>query len=87
VKLAALLLAGAVLAFALDRLALWMEGRGWIYYRRRKPSSSALGNAFLQVQSLLRPETRHILEERRQDEEEPAESGDPPETGAFRVDG
>ncbi len=65
--------------FALDRFALWMESRGWIYYRRRKPSTSTLGNAFLQVQSLLEPEKRTLLEVRREEQVEEDESGEPPE--------
>jgi hypothetical protein len=76
----ALCTAAAILAlFALDRLALWMESRGWIYYRRRKPQSSALGNAFLQVQALIEPDTKHLLEARQEDVCEADESGDPPD--------
>jgi len=29
--------------FALDRLFLWMEAKGWIYWRKKKSSSSAGG--------------------------------------------
>lgn len=72
----------AAALLALDRLALWMEGRGWIYYRRRKPSSSSLGNAFLEVQALLEPNKRTLLEVRRDARAEEDESGDPPEPGA-----
>jgi len=71
----------AVALFALDRLALWMESRGWLYYRRRKPSSSTLGNAFLQVQSLLEPDKKALLEVRQDEQLEDDESGDPPEPG------
>lgn len=79
-----LLLVLAVIAgalFALDRIALWMESRGWIYYRHRTPSSSALGNAFLEVQSLLDPEKGMLLEARREEQVEEDESGEPPEPG------
>lgn len=75
---------GAVVAaicvlFALDRLALWMEGRGWIYYRRRRASTSTLGNAFLEVQALVEPGQRLVLEARQEDRVEDHESGDPPD--------
>jgi hypothetical protein len=66
---------------ALDRLALWMEGRGWLYYRRRKPSTTTLGNAFLEVQALLEPDKQTLLEVRRGEEVDDEESGDPPEPG------
>jgi hypothetical protein len=64
----------------LHRLALWLEARGHVYYLRRRPSTSALGNAFLEVQSLLEPGKRVVVEERKRVEEE-EETGDPPESG------
>ena len=39
------------LFYVLHRVALWAEGRGWVYYLNSKPSNSALGNAFLEIQS------------------------------------
>jgi hypothetical protein len=34
---------GLVAAFvSLDRLCLWLEDRGWLYYRRKKPTSSPM---------------------------------------------
>lgn len=73
-----LLLAAVVVLWALHRLALWAESRGWIYYLRRQGSSGAMGNALLEVQALLEPSTRHVLEERQEEHVEEAESGDPP---------
>jgi hypothetical protein len=61
----------AVLAlWLLDRLALWAEARGFIYWRRSKPTGSALGGAFLELDSFLDPGARHIVETR---EAEPME--------------
>lgn len=65
-------------ALLLDRMALWAERRGWIYYRHRKPSGSTLGSAFLEVQSLLEPNKRHAAEVQRQEPTEQDEQGDPP---------
>lgn len=79
------LLAVAAVLFALHRLAAWMEDRGWIYYRRRRGSSGALGDAFLEVQSLVDPAQKAVLEARRQVDDEAAESGDPPEPDADGV--
>lgn len=67
--------------FLLHRVALWMEGKGWIYYKHNQASSSALGNAFLEVQTLVDPGKRLVLEARREEHTEEAESGDPPDTG------
>ncbi len=72
--------AGAAL-FLLDRILLKMESRGWIYYRRKKPSGTTLGNAFLEIQSLIEPSKKTIVEIRKEDRKEQAESGEPPEPG------
>ncbi len=64
------LLVGAgigLLAFAVDRLLLWMEWRGWIDYRRTNPgrlNSGQVGPAFLAIQSLFQSGARHALEVR-----------------------
>jgi hypothetical protein len=65
--------------YGLHRLALWMEGRGWIYYKT-SGSSTARTNAFLSFQSILEPGKQHVLEERlrQQDDADGAESGAPP---------
>jgi len=77
-RLLAWIAAAVVTLFVLDRLALWAEGRGWLYYRRRRPSSSAVGNAFLEVQSLLEPSKREIVDVRREAHVEAAIPGEPP---------
>ena len=66
--------------YALHRLAIWMENRGWIYYRRSGDPGS-LGNAFLQVQSMLEPDKRAMVEARQTEAVEENDSGDPPEPG------
>lgn len=45
-----------------DRICLWLERRGWLYYRRKKPESSILGNAFLDLQTILNPSAQYIIE-------------------------
>ena len=74
-------LAVAGILYALHRVALWTEGRGWIFYLNSKPSSSTLGNAFLEVQSLIEPEKRSLVEARKEEAVEEDEQGDPPEAG------
>jgi len=73
--------AAGMIVFLLDRLLLKMERRGWIYYRKSKPSRTSLGNAFLEIQSFLEPSKKEILEVRREDKREQSESGEPPEPG------
>ena len=69
---------GAAL-YGLHRLALRLERKGHLYYIHSKPSSSALGNAALAVQSILEPGKRHVVEERQAERSERRESGDPPD--------
>lgn len=50
------LLAFALVVVALgllDRLGLWMEARGWIYWRKRRGQGSALGSTFLELQKIF----------------------------------
>jgi len=75
-------IAAAVIAlFVLDRLGLLMEKRGWIYYRKKKPSQSSLGNAFLEIQSILEPSKKILVEVKKDEKKEQAQSGDPPKPG------
>lgn len=66
---------GATIAlFALDRLFLWMEARGWIYWRKVKSKSSA-GDALTGF-GFNDPGTRHLEEARREHVLEDEEDGD-----------
>jgi hypothetical protein len=75
-----LVLAGlALLGFAGDRLLLWMEGRGWIDYRRTNPgriNTGQIGPAFLGIQALFESGARHHLEEKNAVRTERDASGD-----------
>lgn len=74
-----LLLVGAtLLLFALDRLALAAERRGWVYYRARKANPASLGSAMLEVQSLLEPGAREVVDARSEAPGEAEAKGDPP---------
>ena len=77
----AVVVAGIFVLYCLHRLALFAENKGWIYYLHRKPSTSALGNAFLEVHSLIEPEKRELVEARRAEDVEEDEYGEPPQAG------
>ena len=72
------ILLGAAGLYGFDRLALWMERRGWIYWRKKHGSSGTLGAALLEVQAIFEPSKRHVLEVRRDERSEDEDSGDPP---------
>lgn len=62
----------------LDRLLLWMERRGWIYWRKSKSSGTGIGNALLEIQSMLGPSRKNIVEVMKEDKREQEDSGAPP---------
>ncbi len=65
--------------FLLDRLGLWMEDRGWIYYRKKEgDGKAAVGNALLQLDSFFQPEKKNVIEMKQELKREQAESGEPP---------
>ncbi len=64
--------------YALHCLAIWAERRGWIYYVKRRGTSGALGTAFLEIQSIMEPGKRYVVEERSRQVVGNQDSGDPP---------
>jgi hypothetical protein len=64
----------AVGLFCLDRLCLYLERHGWLYYRRTKPKGGAVSSMFLEMQSLIEPSTKHVIEYRKEQEETEAQS-------------
>ncbi len=51
--------------YGLHRLALWAEGRGWIYYRTHRMPVGSAGMAMLEITSLLDPAAEYVVEELR----------------------
>lgn len=84
--------ASVAVLVALDRLLLWAESRGWVYWRRHKPSSSSMGNAMASLQAFLEPTKEYVVEERsRQDaaidlaaDDDPLDDEDPPDDDTGR---
>jgi len=61
-----IILAIAVALFALDRLALWMERRGWIYWRKVKPKGGGIAAGLTAFHELVEPQVRQVIEEREE---------------------
>lgn len=76
-----LLVFGVLSIYLFHRLTRWLHRRGWIQWKMRRGTSSALGNAVLGVQSIFQPPIRDVLEVRLEEADEAAESGDPPDPG------
>jgi hypothetical protein len=73
----ALIVSAVAALYALDQLGLWMERRGWLYYRKKR-ATTRLGHAVLEVQAALDPNERHLLEVMRRDDADEQNAGCPP---------
>ena len=67
-----------VALLALDRLLLWFESKGWIYYRRYKPRRGASTYHLMEMHSIFEPGFEEVIEAKVHEEEKEDESGDPP---------
>jgi hypothetical protein len=76
-----IIVGGLAALFGLHRLALWLEKRGWLFYKHKKPSSSA-ASCFVALQQVLEPPIQHVLhvkdEKRHQAEEKAPGQNYPP---------
>ena len=63
-----LVVAVAVIAAlaAVDQLFLWMERRGWIYWRRRKPDPR--GALLGPIDNVFNPAHEHVVEQQETQE-------------------
>lgn len=71
------LLGGAAGLFVLDRFLLWLEARGWLYYRNSKPGRGAATYHLLEMSSIFEPGMRVAQEILVSEEEQEDEAGDP----------
>lgn len=62
--------------FLIDQFFLWMEIKGWIYYRLNKPSGSGVGNALEEFNALLNPSVRRVIEVKEQEARPRDDQGD-----------
>jgi hypothetical protein len=52
-----------LLVFAIDRLGLFAERRGWVYWRKRNRPAGTSAGVFGEMQSFLSPAYQHVVEE------------------------
>jgi hypothetical protein len=73
-----LIVGGPAALYGFHRLCLWLEKRGWLYYKHKKPTSSP-ASSFVALQQFLEPPTQHVLhvkEEKRHQAVEEAGQAD-----------
>ena len=57
---------------AVDQLALWLERRGWIFWRKAQHSAAAraggggMAGVLTGFQRLVEPQVRHVIEDREE---------------------
>ncbi len=54
-----------VAAYLFHRLCLWLEKKGYLYYRHKKPEKGIIGGAMEELQGILNPGVRHTIEMKR----------------------
>ncbi len=65
-----------VAAFALDRLMVAGERRGWVYWRRRGQSGALTGAMFAEIHQLTTPAYRYVVQQRDHDRIVADQAGD-----------
>jgi hypothetical protein len=68
----------AIVLWLLHRLLMWMETRGWIYYRKRNlEGRGSMRSVFSGFEEFVHPVIRHVQDDRDRRAAEDAKSTDP----------
>ena len=51
-----------VIVFLADKVGLWLERKGHLYYRYNKPRAGAVGSTLLELNAQLSPANRYVVE-------------------------
>lgn len=51
-----------LMLYLLDKLGLWLEQKGWLYYRHIKPKCGGIGGILQELNAQLLPSARHVIE-------------------------
>jgi hypothetical protein len=69
-QVAAVVAAVLIGLILLDRVAVWMERRGWIYWRKEKradgPGGGGTAGLLTEFQQLVEPQVRHVIQDREE---------------------
>jgi len=69
------ILVGVAALIGLDQLFLWMEAKGWLYYRKVKRKGGGWGDVFLGG-NVFDPGARNLQEARQEHVNEDEDDGD-----------
>lgn len=48
-------------AYVFNWFCLWLEQKGWLYYRYKKPQKGIIGSALQELNAQLLPNHRHVV--------------------------
>lgn len=51
-----------LLIYFAHKLFLWMERKGWLYYKNQKSPGGFVGNALLEIHSFFVPSANNVVE-------------------------
>lgn len=74
------LASAAVSIFLLDKLLLWMEREGWIFYRKTKATSGSV-SGFLAIDVAFQPGKKYVIEQLQEEKKECSEEQDGEQDG------
>lgn len=61
-KILLLLLLCGIDIFLFHKLFLWLESKELLYYRHKKPKSGIIGDTLQELNAMLQPSARHLIE-------------------------
>lgn len=50
-----------------DKACLWLERKGWLYYRFKKPQTGIIGAGLQELNAQIMPSNRHIIVAQKQE--------------------
>ena len=50
-----------------DKTCLWLERKGWLYYRFEKPQKGIIGDVLQELNAQIMPSNRHAIVAKKQE--------------------
>jgi hypothetical protein len=57
----------AICIWLFDKTCLWLERKGWLYYRFEKPKKGIIGAGLQELDALIMPSNRHVIVAQKQE--------------------
>lgn len=55
-----------IFALVFNQICLWLERKGWLYYRYKKPQKGIIGTGLQELNAQLVPTHRHVVQAKQQ---------------------